>query len=106
VLLGGADWAAEFRDDEFRAFALALATLVDQRLQLSDRVMPEEQLTLEYEAGSWWLELQWDPDPDAVSLRFVLAPPAGAGRGVEGCWRGAAVEALVSSVEQLLERQF
>jgi hypothetical protein len=98
LLIGGEGWASELTADEARVLCRALAVVCDQHRALTDSLMEEETLCLDFTGalsspgsgaeGELWLSLEGDRQ-DWV-LRFVLQPPSGQ-RGLEGFWpRGAA----------------
>lgn len=100
VLVGGDHWAMELGLEEARGLCGGALRLLAEVERCADQLMPEEQIALELEAGSLWLEL--DGRPGALALRFVLQPPAGsAQRGVEGSWPEAATSALLAVWQQL-----
>lgn len=100
VLIGGDGWAIELQAEEARALADGCCKLANELAALADRLMPEEQLTLELERGPLWLELEGHPQ--AWRLRFVLTPGPAA-RGVEAGWSAAASQAVVAALCQVLE---
>ncbi|MFO8238567.1 MAG: DUF1818 family protein [Prochlorococcaceae cyanobacterium] len=100
VLIGGEGWAVELEADEARALAEGCSRLSDELAVLADRLMPEEELSLELERGPLWLELEGRPQ--AWRLRFVLTPGPGA-RGVEAGWSEAASQAVVAALRQIPE---
>ncbi len=100
VLIGGEGWAVELRAEEARALWDGCCRLVDELAVMAERLMPQEQLTLELESGPLWLELEGHPQ--AWRLRFVLAPGLSE-RGVEGGWSEAAAGAMVAALRQARE---
>lgn len=97
VLLGGEGWAVELRADEAQALAEGCCRLADELAALADRLMPEEEVSLELERGPLWLELEGRPQ--AWRLRFVLTPGAAA-RGVEAGWGEVASQSVVAALRQ------
>jgi hypothetical protein len=102
VLIGGADWAAEFSPHEAAALHQAAQRLHGQWLAIRDQLMPEEQISLDTECGSLWAELEGSAQ--AVALRFVLQPQ-GPGRALEGEWSVEATQALVAVLAQAAQLQ-
>jgi hypothetical protein len=102
VLIGGEGWASEFRQQEAAALHQAAQRLRHQWLAIRDQLMPEEEISLDTECGPLWAEL--DGTAEAVSLRFVLQPPA-AERALEGCWSGPATEALIAVLAQTAQAE-
>lgn len=115
ALIGGRDWALELAPGELRSLRQAVVTLLSQRGQLLDVLMPEEELDLELDLslpqredeggseGSLFVALsgsleQW-------TLRFVLTPGDGS-RAAEGGWCAAASPALAAALEGLGEDAF
>jgi hypothetical protein len=100
VLIGGEGWAVELQAEEAWALADACCRLADELAALADRLMPEEELSLELERGPLWLELEGRAH--AWCVRFVLTPGPAA-RAVEAGWSEAASPAVVAALRQLLE---
>ncbi|MEO1001799.1 MAG: DUF1818 family protein [Cyanobacteria bacterium J06638_7] len=97
VLIGGDGWAVELRAEEASALWDGCCRLADELAAMADRLMPEEQLTLELESGPLWLELEGQPRK--WRLRFMLSPGTAA-RGVEAGWSEAAAAAMVAALRQ------
>ncbi|QPN64551.1 DUF1818 family protein [Synechococcus sp. CBW1004] len=113
ALIGGMGWAVELDPCELSALRHGVVTLLAQRRQLLDGLMPEEELDLELDlslpatdgdiraAGSLFVALsgnvkQW-------TLRFVLTPGDGS-RAAEGAWSAAASPPLAAALEGLADR--
>ncbi len=126
ALIGGMGWAVELDPCELSALRHGVVTLLAQRRQLLDGLMPEEELDLELDlslpaidddiraavslpamgrdaslAGSVFVALsgnvkQW-------TLRFVLTPGDGS-RAAEGAWSAAASPPLAAALEGLADR--
>jgi hypothetical protein len=111
ALIGGHHWACELTGEELGSLRQAVLTLVCQRLQLLDCLMPDEELDLELDlslpagigeepGGSLFAALSGSLE--AWSLRFVLTPGGGS-RATEGGWSAAASPALAAALEGLGE---
>ncbi len=87
----------ELQADEARSLAEGCCRLADELAELSERLMPEEEVSLEFERGPLWLELEGRPQ--AWRLRFVLTPGAAA-RGVEAGWSEVASQSVVAALRQ------
>lgn len=103
VLVGGCGWATELTAAEARALQAGVAKLVGQHRALTSQLMAEEAITLEWEKGELWLELEGDRD--GWNLRFLLSPGADSGpglapprRAVEGSWHGDAARAFAAAL--------
>lgn len=103
VLIGGRDWAAEFTAAEAVAIASMAVELEHQLGALTDRLMADEQITLEtertYEWGSLWMELEGAPE--SWSLRFVLTPQPSL-RALEAGWSPQASVAITAALQDLI----
>lgn len=103
VLLGGANWAAEFTAAELLLLQQGVATLLAQLAATAPLLMPEEDLELDYERGGLWLQLSGTQERWA--LRFVLVGACGAARsarGIEGAWSAQASAALAAALQGLV----
>jgi hypothetical protein len=112
ALIGGQDWALELNSRELSALRRGVLTLLAQRAQLRDCLMPQEELDLELDlslpalgvdassAGSLFVALSGNAEQ--WSLRFVLTPGDGS-RAAEGAWSAAASPALAAALEGLGE---
>lgn len=110
ALIGGQDWAIELSQGELGCLRRGVRTLLGQRLELQDLLMPEEQLDLELDlslpgrdgdglaAGSLFVALSGTAGHWA--LRFVLTPARGE-RAAEGAWSATASAALAAALEGL-----
>lgn len=110
ALIGGQDWAVELDLAELAALRRGVQTLVGQRAQLLDGLMPEEELDLELDlslpardqqdqtVGSLFVAL--NGSLERWSLRFVLTPSDGS-RAAEGAWSQTASPALAAALEGL-----
>ncbi len=112
ALIGGQDWALELNSCELSALRRGVLTLLAQRAQLLDCLMPQEELDLELDlslpalggdacsSGSLFVALSGNAEQ--WSLRFVLTPGDGS-RAAEGAWSAAASPALAAALEGLGE---
>lgn len=111
ALIGGRDWALELAPDELACLRRGVLSLLSQRRQLQDLLMPQEELDLELDLslpdpggspadGSLFVALSGSAEQ--WSLRFVLTPAAGR-RGAEGSWTPEASSALAAALEGLGE---
>ena len=99
VLIGGASWAVELTDMEWRSLVVLLSELQDQHQSLVSQLMAEESISIELERGVWWGCL--DGDRERWSLSIVLT--AEFGRGAEGHWPNPAAAAMVASMRTMLD---
>jgi hypothetical protein len=103
VLIGGRDWAAEFTPGEAVAIAGLAVELEHQLGALTDRLLADEQITLEsertYEWGSLWMELEGAPE--SWSLRFVLTPHPSL-RALEAGWSPKASMAITAALQDFI----
>jgi hypothetical protein len=97
VLLGGENWAVELRLLEAEALRDGALQLRSTLAALTDQLMPEECITLEWERDGLWLELEGCLGE--ASLRFVLQSHGD--RSVEGGWSAAATTVLLAVLEQV-----
>ena len=112
ALIGGQHWAIELEPGELACLRRGVITLIGQRRQLQELLMPEEELDLELDlslpapetqdpgAGSLFVALSGTAE--SWTLRFVLTP-AGDRRAAEGGWTPEASPALAASLEGLGE---
>lgn len=98
VLLGGQGWASEFTWQEAALIGQGLQRLLEQQQALTDQLMAEEHLSLEWEAGSLWLGME--AGAGACSLRFILTAPENR-RSLEGGWQGPACRAVAAGLAAL-----
>ena len=99
VLIGGASWAVELTDGEWRSLVTLLAELQEQHQRLVSQLMAEEAISIELERGVWWGELEGNRD--SWSLSVVLT--AEQGRGAEGHWPNPAAAAMVATMRTMLD---
>lgn len=112
ALIGGQDWAIELEPQELACLRDGVLTLLGQRRQLQDVLMPEEELDLELDLslpacvgdnrGGGSLFVALSGTAEQWSLRFVLTP-AGDCRGAEGGWTAAASRAVAAALAGLAE---
>ena len=116
ALIGGRDWAIELHPRELACLRRGVGSLLSQRRQLQDLLMPQEDLDLELDlslpapgtglgdsheggaGGSLFVALSGSAEH--WSLRFVLTPADGS-RGVEGGWTAPASAPLAAALEGL-----
>ncbi|MCT0225688.1 DUF1818 family protein [Synechococcus sp. CS-1328] len=98
LLVGATDWAAELRAQEALALLQGIATLTAQHGALTDQLLDEEAIELEWERGPLWMALEGDRTQ--WSLRFVLSPDDGQ-RGLEGAWSAGAAAAFAAALVPL-----
>ncbi|MCP9807958.1 DUF1818 family protein [Cyanobium sp. HWJ4-Hawea] len=101
VLVGGCGWATELTAAEAQELLQGVAKLQSQHGDLADQLMAEESITLEWELGELWLELEGDRN--GWGLRFLLSPEAMPGpgpkrRAVEGSWSQGAAPAFAQAL--------
>lgn len=102
LLVGGEGWASELLEREAKALIEAAQRLGEQQGVLDGLLMPDEQISLEFEVdlapGSLWLELSGDRQ--AWGLRFILCPGDGQ-RALEGGWPSPTGVAVLAALQQL-----
>ena len=112
ALIGGMGWAVELDPWELSALRHGVVTLLTQRRQLLDGLMPEEELDLELDlslppaAGAHTAEgslfVALSGNVEQWTLRFVLTPGDGS-RAAEGAWSAAASPPLAAALEGLAD---
>lgn len=112
ALIGGDHWAIELMSRELACLRRGVLSLLNQRRQLQELLMPEEELDLELDLslpaadagsdGDGSLFVALSGTAECWSLRFVLTP-AGSSRAAEGGWTPEASPALAAALEGLEE---
>jgi hypothetical protein len=100
VLIGGEAWALELTLAEAAALRRGALQLSAELAAIADQLMAEEAITLEFERGPLWLELEGYPG--RCALRFVLQAGEG-GRGVEAGWSAAATAPFLAALRQCVD---
>ena len=73
-LIGANNWAIELQKSEFYSLYLLLIKINKQLLDVKNKLMDEESITLELEQLPWYIELEGKKDE--WSLRFVFESQA------------------------------
>ncbi|MDY6936248.1 MAG: DUF1818 family protein [Cyanobacteriota bacterium] len=94
-LVGGADWAFELTQAEFRDFCRSLDRLATTIDRMKNELMDEEKITLVTESERLWLEAEGYPE--AYSIHFIL----NTGRRCEGEWQPEAVPGLLHATRTI-----
>tara|TARA_Y100001968_G_scaffold321120_1_gene355026 strand:+ start:825 stop:1202 length:378 start_codon:yes stop_codon:yes gene_type:complete len=99
VLIGGDDWAIELTNQEWEALFFLITELVDQYKAVQNRLMDEEEITLELERSQWWACLQGNKRQ--CSLKLILKGDGEQKRGAEMYWPIPNAESLTAAMRMM-----
>ena len=96
VLIGGDSWAIELTESEWSQLVLLVSDLINQHHGYKNRLMNEEEITLEIERLPWWGCL--NGNKNSWSLKLILTGDSSQKRGVEMYWPIPIAQSMASEM--------